>query len=383
MIDYIKGADVSTLLEVEACGGKFYDHGNQKDCLEILKDYGFNYVRLRIWNDPYSTEGVPYGAGTNDLKVTTALAKRAKSLGMGFLLDFHYSDFWTDPGKQIVPKAWKREKVEADLGHTLSDDDYIAYLEKAVHDFTHDTIEALKAEDVAPTMVQVGNEITNGLLWPFGQKPAYDNIARFVSAGIRAVKEALPQIPIMIHLDNGGNHEMYLDWFDNYCKRGEDFDIIGLSYYPFWHGTLQDLKTNMDDICIRYNKQLIVAEVSMGYTMEDYAEYEKLGPSERKGMATRQELVDKIEHPMTVEGQCAFLKDFLKVVEDVPEERGRGFFYWEPGWIPVPGSGWATYEALAFTGEKGPLGNEWANQALFDYDGNALPSLQIIKEYHK
>ena len=187
----------------------------------------------------------------------------------------------------------------------------------------------------------------------------------------------------MIHLDNGGNNALYREWFDQYINvnKGADFDIIGLSYYPFWHGTLDDLANNMNDIAVRFGKELVIAEVSMGHTTEDYASYEKLAPEDRKGMATKPALCEKVPFAMTKEGQSDFMAALLETIEKVPEKKGRGFFYWEPAWIPLPGSGWATDEALAYIKEKGPCGNEWANQALFDYDGNALPALQIIKDY--
>lgn len=366
-MEKIIGVDISSLYEVEKLGGKFYDNGQQMDLFDILKEYGVNYVRLRLWNNPYSEDGRAYGAGNNDMKVTLALAKRAIEHEMGFLLDYHYSDFWADPGKQNIPKAWKKLDV---LG-----------LEKAVYDFTAETLGIFQKEGVMPTMIQVGNELSNGLLWPYGKVPEYDNIARFINAGIRGVRKINNDVPIMLHLDNGGNNELYREWFDNFIKRGEDFQIIGLSYYPFWHGNLASLKNNMDDIAVRYNKDLVIAEVSMGYTMEDYAAYEKLEPDKRKGMATKPELVEKIEHPMTKEGQCRFLEDFFEVVRKVPDNHGKGFFYWEPAWIPVSGSEWATGAALEYTKEEGPGGNEWANQALFDYDGNSLPSLRILSKF--
>lgn len=365
MAEFIKGMDISTLIEQEACGAHYYDNGEEGDLLEILKSYGANSVRLRLWNDPYAEDGTPYGAGTNDLEKTILMAKRALALDMGFLLDIHYSDFWADPGKQMVPKAWKNYSE--------------AELEQAVYDFTKETMERLHREQAAPTLIQVGNELTNGLLWPTGKKPNFDAIARYVSAGIRGVRTVDKDVPIMIHLDNGGNNEMYREWFDNFIKRGEDFQIIGLSYYPFWHGTLDELEYNMRDMAARYHKELVVAEVSMGFTMEDYATYEKLAPEDRKGMATRPELVEKIEYPMTKEGQTDFMKDIMQRIASIPG--GRGFYYWEPGWIPVPGCGWATEAALAYTGEAGPGGNEWANQALFDYDGNALPALKAIRDF--
>ena len=367
MLEYIKGVDISTLCEVERLGGTYFEDGKQGDLLEILKRNGVNYVRLRLWNDPYSENGEPYGAGTNDLPTTIALAKRVLAAEMGVLLDFHYSDFWADPGKQRKPKAWREYSVEQ--------------LEEAVEQYTKEVLLRMQKENCFPTMVQVGNELSNGLLWPEGQMPQYDTIARFVSAGIRGVRSVSDKLPIMIHLDNGGNNKLYRDWFDHYLMRGEDFDIIGLSYYPFWHGSLQALEDNMKDIAVRYGKELIVAEVSMGFTMEDYAQYEKLSDCERKGAATRKELVEKIEYPMTVQGQCDFMKDFLHRLECVPGNAGRGFFYWEAGWIPVPGSGWATDASLAYIKESGPCGNEWANQALFDYEGNALPALKVIRDY--
>ena len=184
-------------------------------------------------------------------------------------------------------------------------------LEQAVYDFTRQTLVELKTKGIFPTMIQVGNELSNGLLWPFGRVPDYDNIARFLNAGIRAVRSVDPDLPVMLHLDNGGNNALYREWFDEYMKRGLDFEVIGLSYYPFWHGTLQQLEDNMHDIAARYGKKLIVAEVSMGHTMEDYAAYEQLGADQRKGMATKPELAAKIEYPMTEQGQSDFMADFL------------------------------------------------------------------------
>lgn len=370
MTKFIKGADLSTLLEVEHCGGKFYDEGKQGDALEILKRYGFNAVRLRLWVDPYDGNGNPYGAGTNDLPTTVALAKRTRAAGMDFLLDVHYSDFWTDPGKQYKPKSWQKLSVPE--------------LEQKMYDYSREVMEAFRDADCLPTMVQVGNELSNGILWDEGKVPNYEQLARYVSQGIRGVKAVTPDMPIMIHLDNGGKNELYREWFDNYLKNGgEDFDVIGLSYYPFWHGNLESLKNNMNDIAVRYGKELIVAEVSMGFSMEDYRKYEGLGTEKPAGMATKPELVENIDYPMTPEGQSDFMKDFLTVIAQVPENKGRGFYYWEPAWIPVKGSGWATPASLAYMGEDPEMqcGNEWANQALFDYEGNTLPALETIRDY--
>ena len=369
MSKFVKGMDLSTLLEMERCGAKYYDHGQEMDILDIMKKYDVDTIRLRLWNDPKSESGEPYGAGNNDLAETIAIGKRVTDAGLGVLLNFHYSDFWADPGKQIKPKAWASYGVEE--------------LEKAVYDFTKDSLQQVLDAGVNVTMIQVGNELSNGLLWPEGQLPNYDNVAKFVSAGIRACREVKADIPLMIHLDNGGNNALYRDWFDHYMERGEDFDYIGMSYYPFWHGTLQMLEDNMNDIAVRYGKELIVAEVSMGHTMEDYKSYEKLTDSERKGYATKPELAAKVEYPMTVQGQVDFTKDFLNRVANVADDKGAGFFWWEPAWIPVPGSGWATPASLKYMNDPGPCGNEWANQALFDYEGNALPTLEVIRNFQK
>lgn len=423
--------DLSTLLAVEENGGKFYDHKVPGGAMEILQKYGMNLVRLRIWNDPYDEQGNSYGAGGCDIETVLSLAKRAKQLGIGWLLDIHYSDFWADPGKQWMPKAWRNRNAQE--------------LEQAIYDYTAEVLERCRKEDVLPQMVAVGNELSNGFLWPLGQLPhggswkrllgeeqnqdgavneqnekaavngqrerdafreqdesavideenefspdgvrlsdAYKNVAAFVSAGIRAVRAFgdAQQLPVMIHLDAGGDNELFRRWFDHYfANGGEDFEYIGMSYYPFWHGTLDKLQYNMNDIARRYGKKLVVAEVSMGFTMEDYASYEKLSASERKGMATKPEAAAMVPYPMTPQGQVDFMRDAIEVIRQVPDGLGCGFIYWEPAWIPVPNVGWANTASCEYIHDPGPGGNEWANQALFDYEGNALPALDVIGEY--
>lgn len=366
-MDFIKGADISSLLEVERCGGVFRDGGRQADALEILKDYGFNWVRLRLWNDPYDEKGGDYGGGVSDLAAVLTLARRARALGLRWLLDFHYSDFWADPGKQTVPKAWQG----------LDE----AELEAEVYRYTRDVLCACRAAGVVPDMVQVGNELSNGLLWPTGRTPNWETICRYVTAGVQAVREEARSARVMVHLDNGGNHALYREWFDHYFRLGGDCDVIGLSYYPFWHGTLADLAANMDDIAPRYGRDLVVVETSMGFTMDSFAAWEDRPEDRRKGPATRPELVEQISYPMTPKGQTDFIRDLLETIDAVPEGRGRGFFWWEPAWIPVPGSGWAKEAGWEYVRERGPEGHEWANQALFDFDGGALPALAAIRDF--
>lgn len=366
-MDFIKGFDVSTLAEVERCGGVFRDSGEIGDVLEILRRYGGNWVRLRLWNDPYDENGGDYGGGMCDLPTVLTTARRAKNAGLRWLLDLHYSDFWADPGKQTVPKAWRGLDEEG--------------LETAVYRYTRDVLCACRASGVEPDMVQVGNEITNGLLWPTGKAPNWETIHRYVAAGVRAVREEAPRARVMIHLDNGGNNALYREWFDHYFRLGGDCDVIGLSYYPFWHGKLEALSDNMSDIALRYGKDLIVVETGMGFTMESYASQEGLAEVERKGAATRPALVERIDYPMTPRGQSDFVFDLLEVIRRVPEGKGLGFFWWEPAWLPVPGSGWARQSGWEYVREHGPGGNEWANQALFDFQGNVLPALRTIRDY--
>ena len=377
MSKFIKGMDLSTLLELEQCGAKYHMDGQEMDILDICRKNDIDTIRIRIWNDPKSPSGEAYGAGNNDLNAAIEIGKRVTEAGLGVLINFHYSDFWADPGKQFKPKAWENYSVEE--------------LEQAVYDFTKESMEQILAAGVNVTMIQVGNELSNGLMWPEGQLwdkekgliDNYANVAMFVNAGIRACREVKAEIPLMIHLDNGGNNELYRRWFDHYIPQGEDFEYIGLSYYPFWHGRLDQLEYNMNDIAVRFGKELIVVEVSMGFTMEDYASYEKLESEKRKGYATRPSLIENIDYPMTVQGQVDFTKDFLNRIAKVADDKGCGFFWWEPAWIPVEGSGWATEASLAYIHDKGPCGNEWANQALFDYEGNALPTWDVIREFKK
>lgn len=368
MANWFKGMDVSSLLEVEECGGTFLDGGVPGDALQILKGYGMNLIRLRLWNDPYTPEGKPYGAGTCDLPRMMILARRAKQLGVGWMLDLQYSDFWTDPGKQYPPKAWQ--------GKTADE------LEQAVYDYTLSVLTVLRESNLMPEVVSVGNELSSGLLWPLGKHPNFDCIARFLSAGIRAVRRIDGSIPVMIHLDNGCRNGLFRDWFDRYfAAGGADFEYIGMSYYPFWHGTMEELRANLNDLATRYHKDLIVTETAAGFTLEDYQQREQLPDERRVGPAANAATVENILYPMTPEGQCQFMTELMETLQQVPEGHGKGFVYWEPAWLPVPGSEWANDLGRAYIGETRPGGNEWANQTLFDYDGNALPALEVIRDF--
>ncbi len=247
-IDKMIGADISFLPELEARGMKFSDNGVEKDAIQILKDHGFNYVRLRIFNDPARDSGYSPQKGFCDLAHTKQMAKRVKAAGMKLLLDFHYSDYWADPGKQYKPYAWRN----------LSFTD----LKKAVHDYTKDVIRQLKDQGTTPDMVQIGNEINHGIIWPEGNVAHLDSLAQLINAGTAAALSVDPDITMLLHLALGGQNDESVWFIDNMIARNVYFDLIGLSYYPKWHGTLDDLEANINDLARRYNKDLIVAEYS-------------------------------------------------------------------------------------------------------------------------
>ncbi len=247
-VDKMIGADISFLPELEERGIKFKDKGVEKDAIEILRDHGFNYVRLRIFHNPSLEKGYSPEKGFCDLKHTLTMAKRVKAAGMKLLLDFHYSDYWADPGKQYKPKAWEGLAFEE--------------LKKELYNYTFEVIKALKDQNTTPDMVQIGNEINHGIVWPEGSVGHLDSLAQLINAGTAAVKANDPTIQMMLHVALGGQNDESVFFIDNMVKRGVHFDVIGESYYPKWHGTLDDLRDNLNDLVRRYNKDVIVVEYS-------------------------------------------------------------------------------------------------------------------------
>jgi arabinogalactan endo-1,4-beta-galactosidase len=351
--DFIKGADVSIMPELERNGTKFYDNGIEQDGLTILKNHGVNWIRVRIWNNPYVVGPEGVGGGNTDEAKAVEMAKRAKALGMKVLVDFHYSDFWVDPGQQKKPDAWKN-----DSGDKLVDDVY-AYTAKVMQDFN--------AQGVTPDMVQVGNELNNGMLWPEAQLTednpnGYKFLAKLLNAGLQAVhdNDKDNKVKTMIHLA-GVDVNLYHTFFDNLIVKNKvnDFDIIGMSFYPFWHGTMDDLKNTMNDVSAKYNKDVIAVETAFGYTLED-ADFEK------NNFGTNEEKVGG--YKATVQGQATGLRDVMATVASVNDNRGLGIFYWAPDWVINEKVGWKSNGG----------GNGWDNLTLFDTKGNALESMDTF-----
>jgi arabinogalactan endo-1,4-beta-galactosidase len=270
----LMGADISWVPQQEAQGRHFSVGGVERDLLKILKEHSFNAVRLRIFVDPAAPGGYSSN-GFCGLDATVAVARRVKAEGLQFLLNFHYSDTWADPAHQKMPAAWR----ELDF----------AGLTNAVLQYTRNTLTEFKRHGLSPDIVQVGNEISNGLLWPDGKLDDFDRFAALLAAGIRGVREAAPSAKVMLHLAWGGQNEKSRWFLDNAMKRGLEFDLIGQSYYPRWHGTLEDLKSNLTDLAARYRQGIIVVEYS-----------------------------------------TPLVREVNEIVRSLPQGKGLGTFIWEP-----------------------------------------------------
>ena len=340
---FIKGADISSLEAVENYGGIFYDfEGNQVDPVSFLMNNGCNYFRLRIWNNP--TRSFDAGDYCN-LEHTLTMAKRIKEAGGDYLLDFHYSDWWADPNSQTVPAAWQG----------MSEEELI----QAVYDYTAEVLTALGEEDAYPDMVQIGNEIGNGMLWDYGSMDHPQTLAALLNSGISAVRNTEPgeKTQIMIHVQDGGSVGATQSFFEMLEANGvTDYDIVGLSYYPYWHGTFADVKANIENIYEKFGKQVVLAETAYPFTNDN---------ADSKDNLVREAELKAVGFEASEENQKLVLELTMNTVATA--QGGLGIFYWEPVWLAVEGAGVA----------KGS-GNEWENQALFDFEGHALEAVKAF-----
>jgi arabinogalactan endo-1,4-beta-galactosidase len=325
----------------------------RRRAVQILADVGMNRGRLKVWINPAD--------GYNDAAHVVATAQRIKAAGMQLLVDFHYSDRWADPGAQTVPAAW--------AGFTP------AQLAVAVHDHTRAVLDALAAAGITADYVQVGNEINPGMLWPWGQTwdvntsdgvtgAQWDNLASFLTAGAQAVREVSPTTRVILHLTNINNGiSSLIWWFDEITARSVPFDVIGLSYYGYWHGSLADLQGAISTLSARYDRDVLIIETAYPFTLADDA------PTWENVINLPTELVPG--YPATPVGQAAEQRAVQDAVASAPGGRGLGTVYWEPAWTSAAGNGWDPADPAS--------GNAWENQALFDFDGR-LPVARITVE---
>jgi len=366
--DFIFGMDASCVPALEASGVKYYDFdGNEADVYQVLADNGINYIRVRIWNDPFNSEGKGYGGGNCDIANAVAIGKRATASGMKLLVNFHYSDFWADPGKQMVPKAWKGLDIEQKT--------------EAVYQYTLDCLTQLKEAGVDVGMVQIGNETNNYMC---GEKTWF-NIQYLMQAGAKATREVFPQALVALHFANPekvGSYETYAKKMDYYQV---DYDVFASSYYPYWHGSIENLTKTLSTIATTYGKKVMVMETSYAYTGAD---------TDFNGNTIGDGGAIEKAYPFTVQGQANHLRALTDaIVNDTVN--GIGVVYWEGTWISVGGqsweenhekwetygSGWASSYAAAY--DAADAGRYYGgcavdNQALFDEHGKPLESLKVF-----
>lgn len=363
------GIDVSTLLEEEAAQAQYFDKGKLIDPLLDFRKNNVDIIRLRIWNDPYSEDGEPYLGGTSDINNTLKIINKTKRYGYQYMIDFHYSDFWVDPGKQFLPKAWKDLSLEE--------------LKVKVYEFTKECLLKIKKCNVEVPYVQIGNEITNGFMWPVGQlfdqgegreRTNYPNFIALMKEGIKGAREVYPDTKIIVHLERSDAYLVYQELFSKLDEAHVDYDIIGMSYYPYWHGTFEQLFFNIDNCRKLFHKNVMICELGFGFTLEDYL-LTNNGTAQLK--VNKETLEAELPYDISPKGQELFIEDFISRCVKADLE---GVIYWEPLWIPGENICWSSPKGQDYIHESGKsTRNEWSNQCLFDYTGNKLPGFDKFK----
>lgn len=368
--DFYRGMDASAVLALENSGVKYYNFdGEEQDVFMTLAQAGVNYIRLRVWNDPYDENGNGYGGGNNDVATAIALGQRATQYGMKVCIDFHYSDFWADPKKQFVPKAWEGMNIEEKAD--------------ALYNYTLDSLTQILEAGVNVGMVQIGNEINNGM----SGETDVANVRKLLTAGSKAVREAAADsckdILVAVHYTNIDDMKKLDTLLTGLQVKEIDYDIVGLSFYPYWHGTMDDLKNAIIHIRDTYDKKVYVAENAYCYTAED-------GDGSANSVEGTGDLAEG--YSASVQGQANEVRDVCAAASEAGAE---GIFYWEGAWIPVGpadadnsaiwekyGSGWASSYASDYDPKDAGQyygGCSWDNQAMFDFTGHPLASLNVFK----
>jgi arabinogalactan endo-1,4-beta-galactosidase len=370
---FIRGVDVSSVIALEKSGVVFRDgNGAPADLFATLKANGVTSVRVRVWNDPYDANGNGFGGGNNDLATAILIGRRATAVGLTVLVDFHYSDFWADPAKQQAPRAWK------DLDIVEKAD--------ALYAYTKASLEKMLAAGIDVRMAQIGNETTGSFC---GEKN-WLRIAALMRAGSRAVREvsasSKKDIGVVIHFTNpekAGEYERYAKIL---AAQKVDYDVFATSYYPWWHGTTENLTAVLKKVADISGKKILCAETSYAYTYDD---------GDGFGNSISRDTACAKPYPATVQGQSNAVRDVIAAVSAVGPQ-AIGVYYWEPAWLPVPGkdvaerqklwekygSGWASsFAAVYDPADAGKYygGGSWDNQAMFAFDGKPLASLAVWK----
>ncbi len=382
--DFIRGVDISSVIAQEKSGVVYYnEEGEEQDIFQTLAQNGVNYIRVRVWNDPFDENGNGYGGGNNDTATAAEIGARAAKYGMKLCVDYHYSDFWADPNKQQCPKAWEGMAIEDKS--------------EALYQFTKESLSEMIDAGAVIGMVQIGNEINNGI----SGETDWTKRRQLLQAGSRAVRETAgesgQEMQIAVHFTDVSDKKGTLATAQKLLEKEIDYDIFAVSYYPFWHGSLENLTDVLRELSEEYGKKVMVAETSYPYTDGD-----------GDGSANSIGGADVVpEYAVSAQGQTNLVRDVCAAVADVGEA-GLGVFYWEPAWIPVGvyeedapdaaavlsanresweknGSGWASSYAASYDPKDAGVyygGSSWDNQALFDYEGHPLESLKVFKYLH-
>ena len=373
--DFLNGIDCSMVSVIEENGGAYYDFdGKERDFFELIKENGINLVRIRLWNNYKSETGIK-GGGCLDTERVLKMALRAKNAGLKFLLDFHYSDNWADPGKQACPASWRNLDFNS--------------AQKELEKFTKNTIEYFVSKGANVDYVQIGNEINNGFMYPYGQidwsndntkKDTIDKVATLLNTAISAVKTSSPNTKIIIHVGDyalktwkdeksGKNVPTGLWFFQQLDQRKVNYDIAAASYYLFYHhsdGDYLDMNTmtsSIDQFIDTLGKPFIIMEYSMAFTLNSHQFAENQFGQEYSNLL-------KNEYPTSFQGQTNMILDIAERVAKAKNNKGIGICYWGGEWLPVKGAGW---------GDQSSTKSSWANQALFTYEGMASPSLAAMR----
>lgn len=367
--DFIKGMDVSSVLAEEASGVVYRNEaGEEEDLFKVLADAGLNYIRVRVWNDPYDENGKGYGGGNNDAAKAAEIGKRAADYGMKLLVDFHYSDFWADPSKQFAPKAWADMSIEEKCD--------------AIYDYTKESLTAIIDAGADVGMVQIGNEINYGM----AGETSVANVMALLKQASKAVREVAKKekqdIKIAVHFTEISDYNFIVNKAIDLRDYEVDYDIFGISYYNYWHGDLDWMKYILSDIKKFFGKDTMILETSYTYTLENGDNFHNT--------VAEGDLVDG--YAATVQSQASCIRDIAAAASEVG---ALGLFYWEGAWIPVGsdydsnlklweehGSGWASSYSTDYDPDDAGVyygGCAWDNQAMFDWDGNPLPSLNVFK----